>query len=230
MMNVSETAMESSFSADYGQARMKFVEAARAEGGQLQRITHPARGPDGAELSMDIAWFGDRSASKVLLAFSGVHGVEAHGGRVAALFVLHDVDAEAVAPDGELLDRGGAECVAGAEEHLPVGGEKVGAELADRRRLADTVDADDEDDPRAAFRPVERRRSRRFEQGFRLLLERAADGIPVGTRLFADAAALVVDELVGRGDADIGAVEGFVQAFEQWMERMAPTVAVAVVR
>jgi hypothetical protein len=76
MMNVSETAMESSFSADYGQARMKFVEAARAEGGQLQRITHPARGPDGAELSMDIAWFGDRSASKVLLAFSGVHGVE----------------------------------------------------------------------------------------------------------------------------------------------------------
>ena len=65
-----------SFSADYGQARMKFVEAAKAQGGELQRIAHPARGPDGADLSMDIAWLGDRSASKVLVTFSGVHGVE----------------------------------------------------------------------------------------------------------------------------------------------------------
>ncbi len=74
-MNMSETTMES-FSADYSRARMKFVEAAKAEGGQLQRIVHPARGPAGAELSMDTAWFGDRSASKVLVALSGVHGVE----------------------------------------------------------------------------------------------------------------------------------------------------------
>jgi hypothetical protein len=47
-------AMES-FSADYGQARMKLVEAAKAQGGELQRVTHPARGPEGADLSMDIA-------------------------------------------------------------------------------------------------------------------------------------------------------------------------------
>jgi Protein of unknown function (DUF2817) len=64
------------FSADYGQARMKFVEAAKAQDGELERIAHPARGPDGADLSIDIAWFGDRSASKVFVAFSGVHGVE----------------------------------------------------------------------------------------------------------------------------------------------------------
>jgi len=69
-------AVVESFSADYGQARMKFVEAVKAQGGELQRIAHPARGPDGADLSMDIAWFGSRSASKVLVAFSGVHGVE----------------------------------------------------------------------------------------------------------------------------------------------------------
>lgn len=65
-----------SFSADYGQARTKFVEAAKAQDGELQRIAHPARGPDGADLSMDIAWLGDRSASKVLVTISGVHGVE----------------------------------------------------------------------------------------------------------------------------------------------------------
>jgi hypothetical protein len=65
-----------SFSADYGEARTKFVEAATAQGGQMERIAHPERGPHGADLSMDIAWFGDRKASKVLAAFSGVHGVE----------------------------------------------------------------------------------------------------------------------------------------------------------
>ncbi|MGH6779900.1 MAG: DUF2817 domain-containing protein, partial [Bradyrhizobium sp.] len=65
-----------SFSADYGQARTKFVDAAKSQGGELQRITHSARGPNGGDLSMDVAWFGDRSASKVLVTFSGVHGVE----------------------------------------------------------------------------------------------------------------------------------------------------------
>jgi Protein of unknown function (DUF2817) len=42
----------------------------------LSALRTPARGPDGADLSIDIAWFGDRSASKVFVAFSGVHGVE----------------------------------------------------------------------------------------------------------------------------------------------------------
>ena len=65
-----------SFSVDYVQARMRFVEAAKAQRAKLERITHPARGPDGADLSMDIAWFGDRSASKVLVTLAGVHGVE----------------------------------------------------------------------------------------------------------------------------------------------------------
>lgn len=65
-----------SFSADYAQARTKFVEAAKTQDGELRCIVHPGRGPDGAALSMDTAWFGDRSASKVLVTFSGVHGVE----------------------------------------------------------------------------------------------------------------------------------------------------------
>jgi Protein of unknown function (DUF2817) len=44
-----------SFSANYGQARSEFVEAVKAQAGELQRIAHPARGPDGADLSMDVA-------------------------------------------------------------------------------------------------------------------------------------------------------------------------------
>ncbi|KDM66074.1 M14 family metallopeptidase [Acidiphilium sp. JA12-A1] len=61
---------------NYDQARSKFVEAAGIHGGQLERITHDARAPDGGDLSVDIAWFGDRSASRVFVALSGVHGVE----------------------------------------------------------------------------------------------------------------------------------------------------------
>ncbi len=51
-------------------------------------------------------------------------------------------DARAVAPDLELLDRGGAEGVAGAEQHALALGAELGRELADGRGLADAVDAD----------------------------------------------------------------------------------------
>jgi hypothetical protein len=78
-----------SFSTDYGQARRKFVEAAKAQGGELERIAHPARGPSGADLSMDIAWFGDRTASKVFVAFSGVHGVEGFFGSGVQIEWIH---------------------------------------------------------------------------------------------------------------------------------------------
>lgn len=65
-----------SFSVDYNQARKKFGEAAKAASGELHRVAHPGRGPNGIDLSMDIAWFGARSASKVFVTFAGVHGVE----------------------------------------------------------------------------------------------------------------------------------------------------------
>jgi Protein of unknown function (DUF2817) len=45
--------------------------------------------PNGAALSMDIAWFGDRSASKVFVAFSGVHGVEGFFGSGVQIEWIH---------------------------------------------------------------------------------------------------------------------------------------------
>jgi hypothetical protein len=65
-----------SFSADYPEARGKFLQAAEAAGGALQRITNPNLGPDGGELSTDVAWFGPRTAQKVLVLVSATHGVE----------------------------------------------------------------------------------------------------------------------------------------------------------
>jgi len=65
-----------SFSVDYAQARSKFCEQVTANGGTFERIRHPERGPDGGDLSTDIAWFGPRTAEKVLVTISATHGVE----------------------------------------------------------------------------------------------------------------------------------------------------------
>src|SRR5260221_10870458 len=65
-----------SFSADYAQARSRFVEAAASAGGALERLTNPNRGPDGGDLSTDVAWFGPKDAERVLVMVSATHGVE----------------------------------------------------------------------------------------------------------------------------------------------------------
>ncbi|MCE9523669.1 MAG: M14 family metallopeptidase [Alphaproteobacteria bacterium] len=69
-----------SFSASYDQARTKFLDAAKAAGGALERIAHPERGPDGKDLSTDLAWWGPRDAERVLVLISGTHGVEGYCG------------------------------------------------------------------------------------------------------------------------------------------------------
>ncbi|WP_374575626.1 M14 family metallopeptidase [Phenylobacterium sp.] len=65
-----------SFSADYPEAREKFLTAAGTAGASLERVTNPNRGPDGGELSTDVAWIGPRDAEAVLVMISGTHGVE----------------------------------------------------------------------------------------------------------------------------------------------------------
>ena len=65
-----------SFSASYPEARARFIEAAREAGGALERIENPNKGPDGGDLSTDVAWFGPRTAEAVLVMISGTHGVE----------------------------------------------------------------------------------------------------------------------------------------------------------
>jgi hypothetical protein len=69
-----------SFSVSYREARDKFVAAVSRAGGQLERSIHPERGPDGGDLSTEIAWFGPRDAHNVLVTISGTHGVEGFAG------------------------------------------------------------------------------------------------------------------------------------------------------
>jgi len=69
-----------SFSASYDVARAKFLAAAKDAGAGLERLAHPERGPDGKDLSTDVAWFGPRDAARVLVMISGTHGVEGYCG------------------------------------------------------------------------------------------------------------------------------------------------------
>ncbi|MFI4936135.1 MAG: M14 family metallopeptidase [Caulobacterales bacterium] len=74
-----------SFSASYAEARAKFREAAAAAGGALDSIANPTRAPDGGELATDVAWFGPRTAERVLVTVSGTHGVEGFCGSGAQI-------------------------------------------------------------------------------------------------------------------------------------------------
>ncbi len=69
-------------------------------------------------------------------------------GGVGACGAGDDGRAGALAPDAELIDGGGAERVAGGEHHLLAVAVKLCGELADGRRLAGAVDADNENDVR----------------------------------------------------------------------------------
>src|SRR5665213_3708317 len=65
-----------SFSADYQEARARFRCEAGDAGGAIESFAHPERGPDGGDLSTDIAWFGPRAAPRVLVMIAATHGVE----------------------------------------------------------------------------------------------------------------------------------------------------------
>lgn len=71
---------ETFFPPDYAVARGRFLAAARAAGATLASLPLDAKGPDGVELTIDIARLGSREASRVLLHSSGLHGVEGFAG------------------------------------------------------------------------------------------------------------------------------------------------------
>lgn len=65
------------FSADYGEARRKFRDAATAAGAQLASyVNEHTKAPSGDAVSTDVAWIGPRTASRVLMTISATHGAE----------------------------------------------------------------------------------------------------------------------------------------------------------
>jgi len=82
------TEPETFFSADYATARERFHAAAQAAGAELEAFALEVRGPRGEALTIDVARIGRRTASRVLLHVSGVHGVEAFAGSAIQLATL----------------------------------------------------------------------------------------------------------------------------------------------
>src|SRR5215471_21551788 len=79
------------FSQSYGEAREKFIAAARARKARVFREVHPSeRGAQGEELSMDLARLGDEDALGLLLLSSGTHGVEGFCGSGCQVALLND--------------------------------------------------------------------------------------------------------------------------------------------
>ncbi|HVN01935.1 MAG TPA: M14 family metallopeptidase [Caulobacteraceae bacterium] len=87
-----------SFSATYAEARAKFRAAAEEAGGELDTIANPNKGPDGGDLSADTAWFGPRSAERVLVMVSGTHGGEGFCGSGAQVDWLRRGEAANLPP------------------------------------------------------------------------------------------------------------------------------------
>jgi hypothetical protein len=68
------------FEPNYGFARHRFLKAASERGGELVSFEIAAKGPDGQDLSIDIAWFGSPKPERVFVHSSGAHGVEMFAG------------------------------------------------------------------------------------------------------------------------------------------------------
>ena len=92
------------FSPTYAVARAKFLDAARAEAGELVHLENPSKGADGERLFTDIALLGPRSATSVLVVCSGTHGIEGFCGSGIQTGLLREGVARRLPPDVRLVE------------------------------------------------------------------------------------------------------------------------------
>lgn len=92
------------FVSNYFEAREKFRDyVAKSAVGEPAVYPSPARGPRGEELSTDVAWFGDRRASKVGILVSATHGAEGYCGSAAQLDWLAERGYESLKSEEAML-------------------------------------------------------------------------------------------------------------------------------
>jgi len=88
------TAIPSSFSKSYAEARQKFLNAAQAAGLTVDSNLHPLEGRDGEVLAMDVvldgATDGATDAAKLLIISSACHGVEGYCGSGVQIHALQN--------------------------------------------------------------------------------------------------------------------------------------------
>ena len=77
-----------SFSPDYATARLRFRQAANCLGWTLEPHSIGCRGPNGEDLTIDVAWSENGNPERTLVISSGVHGVEGFFGSAVQLAML----------------------------------------------------------------------------------------------------------------------------------------------
>lgn len=82
--------MKQVFSANYQQARQRFIQAARLANASCESLENPCEGIGGAGLFTDVASLGSTEASRALVLISGTHGVEGFAGSAIQTGLLYD--------------------------------------------------------------------------------------------------------------------------------------------
>ena len=80
----------SSFSPDYVDARARFRSSAMALDCRLDAYAIDAKGPQGEELTIDFAVFGQPDPRRVVIVSSGLHGVEGYLGSAVQAALLEE--------------------------------------------------------------------------------------------------------------------------------------------
>lgn len=92
-----------SFASDYGEAREKFLAAARVAGAATDRFANPSKGPKSEALSTDVARLGPADASRIVMTISSTHGVEGYCGSGFQVDWLASVGASGLPADTAVL-------------------------------------------------------------------------------------------------------------------------------
>lgn len=78
------------FSTDYTTSRHRFRRLAAEAGARTEAIPFDGTGPDGGDLSLDVAWLGTAEPRHAVVVSSGLHGVEGFLGAAVQLALLED--------------------------------------------------------------------------------------------------------------------------------------------
>src|SRR6266542_1059185 len=189
-------------------------------GGVGQRLAHHA--PHLLELGHQVLFCvepprGVTNNDVEAFALRPFDGIEDHGRGISSLFAFHHRHSGALSPDLQLLGGGGAEGVAGRQQHLLAVAGPARRQLADGSGLADAVDVDGEDHTRPGAPDVERTRFllRPRQDGLRL----AADDGPhrVGVLELVARQRLLdrLEQLVGRLGADVRRKQDLFELIDQ---------------
>jgi hypothetical protein len=84
------TGIHQGFKTTYREARDQFVGLVQEHGGVQRSFQHPAKGPEGEDLYLDLGMWGDPSADTIVLISSGTHGIEGYAGSGVQAALLRD--------------------------------------------------------------------------------------------------------------------------------------------